>query len=80
MMRSISKYWRVSLGVGEIGQAVRCVVGRADVSQVFRPEMSEDEMLRVRQVSRFSLVGLEAFAKLFLKRKLSFPVSRMWQR
>ena len=28
----------------------------------------------------FSLVGLAGFAELFLKRKLSFPVSRMWQR
>jgi hypothetical protein len=27
----------------------------------------------------FSSVGLSAFAELFLKRKLSFPVSRMWQ-
>ena len=40
-----------------------------------------DEGLRVRrQLRDFSLVGLAAFAKLFLKRKLSFPVSRMWQR
>ena len=29
---------------------------------------------------RFLLVGLAAFAELFLKRKLSFPVSRMWRR
>ena len=28
----------------------------------------------------FSLAGLAVFAELFLKRKLSFPVSRMWQR
>jgi hypothetical protein len=28
----------------------------------------------------FSFAGLAAFAELFLKRKLSFPVSRMWQR
>jgi hypothetical protein len=34
----------------------------------------------VRQVSSFSFAGLAAFAELFLKRKLSFPVSRMWQR
>ena len=26
------------------------------------------------------MVGLAGFAELFLKRKLSFPVSRMWQR
>ena len=28
----------------------------------------------------FSFAGLAAFTELFLKRKLSFPVSRMWQR
>ena len=28
----------------------------------------------------FSFVGLAALDKLFLKRKLSFPVSRIWQR
>jgi hypothetical protein len=28
----------------------------------------------------FSFAGLAVFAELFLKRKLSFPVSRMWQR
>ena len=28
----------------------------------------------------FSFAGLAAFAELLLKRKLSFPVSRMWQR
>lgn len=28
----------------------------------------------------FSFVGLACFAELFLNRKLSFPVSRMWQR
>ena len=31
-------------------------------------------------VRDFSFAGLAAFAELFLKRKLSFPVSRMWQR
>ena len=33
----------------------------------------------VRQVSRFLLLVLAGFAELFLKRKLSFPLSRMWQ-
>jgi hypothetical protein len=28
----------------------------------------------------FSFASLAAFAELFLNRKLSFPVSRMWQR